>query len=33
MTLATLEIVPFGGPAGAEVRGVDMRRPVPPEIA
>jgi taurine dioxygenase len=33
MPVATIDIVPFGGVAGAEVRGVDFRRPVPREVA
>jgi taurine dioxygenase len=35
MPVATtaLSILPFGGPCGAEVKGVDMRAPLAPEVA
>ncbi|MGH7092768.1 MAG: TauD/TfdA dioxygenase family protein, partial [Stellaceae bacterium] len=32
-TLAALEIVPTGRAAGAEIRGVDLSQPVPPDLA
>ena len=32
-TLAALEIVPTGRPVGAEIRGVDLSQPVPPNVA
>jgi taurine dioxygenase len=33
MATATIDIIPFGGVAGAEVKGVDFRKPVPKEVA
>lgn len=32
-TLAALEVVPAGRAVGAEIRGVDLSQPVPPELA
>jgi taurine dioxygenase len=33
MAVRTVEIVPLGPVLGAEVKGVDLRKPVPPELA